>query len=530
MNAQELLERYAAGERDFGALGLSDANLSRANLSHANLSRSSLSVANLSGANLHKINLSHAKLNVARLSEANLTQANLNGAILNVANLIRANLSEAEMVQTSLIRAEMLRADLTKANLNEANLNGVDLREAKLRQADLTGANLSEADLRGSFLMEANLTQANLNGTDLSKTDLSAADLTGAELRHANLHRANLSGASLRGANLRWADLSGADLRWADLSDAKLSGANLIGANLDHANLFNTSLVHADLTQANLMRSHLEGADLSGAILTGAKLHGVSRFSLKTDGMSCEWIDLSPNGDHTQLCHFTPKNLQKFFNQTHPIVQIIVDRPLSHRANLALANTYYQLAQRYRDIIQPPSIEVGYRRTILTFRVEVDELLFPTAYVVALPFSDAEAIQKNALHLVKLSQTKSSDLLGVKESNRLAKLSVAILKRMRHVSTIQLPGRTQPSEFGSKFFRTPTQVILSNSSDGQLGIYHNPMFGKRLLANTQIEQLSSPLSLDSKTMALPTVKVVLDFLQGFQILDEMALPQKVGSA
>lgn len=43
MNIKELREKYAAGERDFRAVSLVQANLSGINLSGANLSRADLS-------------------------------------------------------------------------------------------------------------------------------------------------------------------------------------------------------------------------------------------------------------------------------------------------------------------------------------------------------------------------------------------------------------------------------------------------------------------------------------------------------
>jgi uncharacterized protein YjbI with pentapeptide repeats len=529
MSVQELLGKYAAGERDFSGMNLTEANLSRVHLCRANFSRAILSIANLSGSNLNGTNLSYAKLNVARLSGASLINANLNGALLNVANLIRANLTEAELVQAALIRAEMIRTNLTGANLCEANLNGADLRESKLDRANLSGANLSEADVRGASLLEANLTEANLNGTDLSKADLSGVELRDAELRHANLHRANLCGANLQGANLRWADLSGADLRWADLSDAKLSGANLIGANLSHANLLNTSLVHADLTQANLMWVHIEGADLSGAILTGAKLHGVSRFNLRTEGMSCDWLDLSPNGDYSRVCRFTAEEFQKFFNQIHPMVQIVIDRPLSQAANFALAETYYQISKQYPELSLPPSIEVGHRRTTLSFKVEADELLFPTAYVAILPFEDAEPTQKSAITLLKFIQTKGSEILGVKDANRVAKRSVSILKKMRRVSTIDQPPISSKTGAESEFFSAPTHIILTNSSAQSMSLYHNSLFGKRYLNSSGMVTTSNANSSKSKTIFLPPQAVALEFIQGFYSLDEGISTMDLGS-
>jgi stress response protein SCP2 len=64
ISAEEFLQRYNQGERDFTGVNLAGVNLSGKSLSHVNLSS-----ANLSGAELSEANLS-----VANLSEANLQQ------------------------------------------------------------------------------------------------------------------------------------------------------------------------------------------------------------------------------------------------------------------------------------------------------------------------------------------------------------------------------------------------------------------------------------------------------------------------
>jgi hypothetical protein len=92
------------------------------------------------------------------------------------------------------------------------------------------------------------------------------------------------------------------------------------GINLNENNL--------SRIKANLIQSDWVGADLSGATLTGAKLYNVHRFSLKAEDLKCEWIDLSPHGDHTHVVNFNPETLKKFFNQSLPLVQIFVDAPL----------------------------------------------------------------------------------------------------------------------------------------------------------------------------------------------------------
>jgi Pentapeptide repeats (8 copies) len=112
MTAEELLERYAAGERDFSGVDLSGANLTQADLrdidlSRANLSRVDLSWANLSEANLTEISLAlWSSLSGANLSGANLTGANLNGCEMLGVNLENANTMGARLgsLESAFIR------------------------------------------------------------------------------------------------------------------------------------------------------------------------------------------------------------------------------------------------------------------------------------------------------------------------------------------------------------------------------------------------------------------------------------------
>ena len=115
----ELLKQYAAGERDFRGVILSEQILIDVDLSRVNLSE----------ATLHK-------------------------TVLEGANLTRANLSRADLTRADLRGADLSGANLVKANLREANLRGADLSGADLRGADLTGADLGGAILPdGSILL-----------------------------------------------------------------------------------------------------------------------------------------------------------------------------------------------------------------------------------------------------------------------------------------------------------------------------------------------------------------------------------------
>lgn len=518
MTVEELLEQYAAGRLDFSGVDLSEANLSGAKLNGVNFSEANLSVVNLSGANLSEANLSYAKLNVARLSGANLSGAILNHASLNVTNLIRADLHRAQLRGASLIRAELIRADLSGADLFEANLTSADLREATLRQGNLRRADLSEATLRGASVTGANLEQANLNASDLGRADLSGANFRDAELRQANLGHGNLSGADLSGANLRWADLMGANLRWADLSGAKLSGANLIGADLSNANLTNASLVHANLTQAKLIKAEWVGADLTGAVLTGAKLYATSRFGLKTEGITCEWIDLSPTGDRSIIQKFNTEDSRDFFNETPPTIRIIVDAALEHEANFALAGAYYQISREYRQLKQPPTTEIGRRRTVFTFRIDSDAALFPTAYLAILPFQDALNTQQNIHALLDMLTTKDLSLLGLK-SLRVNELNILIEQAKNQAQTIKQMEKNLALAAKLNFFKAPTQTILTNSSAQTLIIYDHPSFGKHFSKRTNTSSFNDT-SHDSPTSLMPSLNMVIDFIKSFHYLEQ----------
>lgn len=514
MNAEELLKQYATGERNFSEVNLCEANLSGVNLSQANFKGANLSVANLCGTNLTEADLSGAKLNVAKLSGANLTRASLAEANLNVANLTLADLNHADLRRSSLVRAELARAELSSTNLSDANLSGADLKDAKLRQANLSHANLSRADLKWAAFTGANLSHANLHGTDVSSCDFSGADLRYTELRQANLSRANLRGANLSGANLRWADLSGADLSWADLSGARLSGANLTGVNLSYANLLGTILVHADLTRASLIGADWAGSDLSGATLTGAKLHGVLRFGIKTEGILCDWVDLSQNGDQSEICHLTGDRLKTFFHETPPTVRITVDAEFDAEAHYALAATYCQLARRYQISLPSPNIRVGRRRTTLSFEMQSDHDLFLAAYVAILPFKDAAATHKNLLGLIDRLQPVD----GSESSTAplLQELEVTLQELRSQTAEMRVPSSCEMLLKKVSFFESPTQTTLIASSNTNLTLYNHPRFGKHVSPGSDGAVAFSLNGLESTGESL-VLSSLVEFIQSFQV-------------
>ncbi|MBE9187265.1 pentapeptide repeat-containing protein [Microcoleus sp. LEGE 07076] len=509
MEAQELLKRfelvkrYTEGNRDFTGINLNEANLSRINLSGSILRRASLFVTNISGANLSEADLSEANLNVARLSSTNLSRAILNGATLNVANLVRADLSGSQLIGASLIRGELVRCELSQSNFSGANLTEADLREVKLTEANLSGANLSGANLRGALASSANFQGANLHGADLTKAELNGVNFSNADLRQASLQQVNFSGADLSGANLKWADLSGANLKDADLSDAKLSGANLNGADLRNTNLANTNFVHADLTETNLINADWVGADLTGATLTGARLYLVPRFGIIADNINCEWVDLSPDGDRTLIQQFnSPSEARKFLNHRPGLVRIVVNAVLDYSANIALATAYSEIARHYPAMSCPPDIEVGYRRTTLTFRFDSDEHLLPAAFLGILPFNDALETQKNIVAVSK--NIGNQDL----KNNRVVQLCKALNLAINNLNeATEMLQTVVNSARKTKFFQSPTQTILISSGQESLTVYSHQNFGRRGGKNQESK------------FSLPAGEKIVDFLASFDYLD-----------
>lgn len=137
MTAEELLRRYAAGERNFAGVRFWSSNVP--------------------GSALREIDLS------------NIT---LSGAYLAYLNFGETDLSGAKMIGAYLIGSRLRMADFSGADLTGANLTGAYLGDANLAGANLTGANLTKAILAGADLTKAILTGANLSQVDMSKIKL----------------------------------------------------------------------------------------------------------------------------------------------------------------------------------------------------------------------------------------------------------------------------------------------------------------------------------------------------------------------
>ena len=129
LGVEELLRRYAVGDRYFINANLRCAQLSNICLENIDLSYAKLNLANLSGTNLSKANLTLAEMR----------SANLSGSNLHNSQLVRANLAGANLADANLTGADLSYAYLSNANLNGADLIGVNLSKVDLRKTCLDG-------------------------------------------------------------------------------------------------------------------------------------------------------------------------------------------------------------------------------------------------------------------------------------------------------------------------------------------------------------------------------------------------------
>ena len=129
MDREELLRRYAAGERDFAGIQLSHTGC-----------------RSIKDADLRQINLRGAILFHLRIDNSDLRGADLRGTQMMWSRLTQVDLSEADLRFASLTYMQWLDVNLTNASLEQANLRGSYLR-----------ANLSFTNLESTILVDTSL-------------------------------------------------------------------------------------------------------------------------------------------------------------------------------------------------------------------------------------------------------------------------------------------------------------------------------------------------------------------------------------
>jgi serine/threonine-protein kinase len=132
MTAQELVQSYKKGRRDFGQQSLLSINLPQAELPGCIFHQSRMIRANFQGANL-----THADFGKANLTNANLRDANLGRAYFSYTNLTNADLRGADLSYAYLNYAILDGANLCGANLSNAKVTDDQLKNAKTNWATI---------------------------------------------------------------------------------------------------------------------------------------------------------------------------------------------------------------------------------------------------------------------------------------------------------------------------------------------------------------------------------------------------------
>ena len=135
---EEILKRYADGEREFLYVDLSGADLSSVDFGERSLRGVIYNKKiKFSNANLSSANLRNAFMQFVNLNNANLNNANLERTLLEGANLKGANLKGANLCSTNLAGADLTNADLSGAtwgfNPKDAIFNNTILPDGTIK-------------------------------------------------------------------------------------------------------------------------------------------------------------------------------------------------------------------------------------------------------------------------------------------------------------------------------------------------------------------------------------------------------------
>ena len=292
MEADELLQRYARGERDFRGVELFDdeyfddepfrrkspVNLKNADLTGINLAGADLSHAGLKGVNFSYADLSGANLsNVDQIEEEFDTCAPMND--LQESEDVFINLSYTKLSKANLTNADLTGADLTGADLSNVDLTNTLLEDVKLIAANLCNASLSGLDLSHLDLSNAKLVEADLTFTDLTFTNLTGADLTGADLSGANID-GTIFGAQKPSEELQQKHQE--LIERVKLLEGKLNSKSDFaqGLRLGYKTLLRSQ--QADFIQrlksGNLLHCETEGQHSELTVISGERLHKLREF------------------------------------------------------------------------------------------------------------------------------------------------------------------------------------------------------------------------------------------------------------
>ncbi len=128
ISAEEVLNAYSSGRKDFSLKDLGMQDLQKADLSEVKFHGSKLVRTNFQGADLNRANFTDSDVRQAMLRNANLTKSffkssNLEGVDLRGANLSYANFTNTKLKGANLCGANLSHTNLTREQLEEVKTN-----------------------------------------------------------------------------------------------------------------------------------------------------------------------------------------------------------------------------------------------------------------------------------------------------------------------------------------------------------------------------------------------------------------------
>ena len=181
MNAEELIQKYDAGERDFTGIqiirgDLKDLDLRGANFTNASFKgRVDFRGANLSGTNFTNAYLAGANLGNVDLSRANCRDVYLSGAELEEVNFTGADLTNADLSGTNLNSGVFLNANLRKTYFYESFSRGTIFYGANIDDVVIMDCTFHAFNFTKATLRRARMEHLTLRNCIFIKTDLTGA-------------------------------------------------------------------------------------------------------------------------------------------------------------------------------------------------------------------------------------------------------------------------------------------------------------------------------------------------------------------
>jgi uncharacterized protein YjbI with pentapeptide repeats len=153
MTPDEFFSLYAAGERDFFEVEITDADMSRATGWEKNrpigqaINGACMSCGNYSGSNFNANDMRGSTFGESKMVQCQFIAAELTGTGWNYTDLSGSTFEGAKLVRAELI---------------EANLAGCDFVGADLTEADFTGADISGANFEGALFCKTTMSDGSI--------------------------------------------------------------------------------------------------------------------------------------------------------------------------------------------------------------------------------------------------------------------------------------------------------------------------------------------------------------------------------